>query len=77
MRITVRTFAHLRERFGAGEMQIELAEGACVRDAWQALAGEAALPGHVLAAVNFDYAGADQPLSDADEVAFLPPVTGG
>lgn len=80
MRITLRTFAMLRE-LSADRLDVDLADGAIVDDAWRAL--ESAHPGvgphrrYVRAAHNGAYAGWDVPLADGDEVAFLPPVSGG
>jgi molybdopterin synthase catalytic subunit len=72
--ITVRLFAGLRER--AGWAQRELAGVERVRDVWPALAlGEE--PEGLLYAVNQEYAGLDDPLRDGDEVALIPPVSGG
>jgi MoaE-MoaD fusion protein len=76
MEVTVRLFAQLRERAGASEVSIELPEGAQVRDAIRALgsvAGE--LP--VVMAVNREYADPDTPLAAGDELALIPPVSGG
>ena len=80
MRITVRTFASLRE-LSADRFEADLADGACVADAWAALqarhpAVEAHRP-YVRAARNGVYAPWDVPLADGDVVAFLPPVSGG
>jgi len=77
MTVTVKLFAHLRERMGFGDRSLELADGASVRDVWHAISGEEALPRHVLAAVNMEYRQASDPVRDGDEVAFFPPVTGG
>ena len=77
MHITVKAFAHLRDRLGADETRLELAEASCVADAWRAVAGEDAMPKHVFAAINLEYARAEDRLHDGDEVAFFPPVTGG
>ena len=81
MLVTVRLFARLREIAGAADVQVVLAEGARVRDAWDALAGRfaglGAYAGSVSCAVNEDYARMNAPLKDGDEVAFLPPVSGG
>lgn len=83
MKISVRYFALLRERAGCdaedvvwadaqptvGRLRAHLAER---RPGLAALRAEA-----VLVAVNREYAGPQTPLKDGDEVAFLPPVTGG
>jgi len=78
MHVRVRLFAMLRERAGAGELELELPDGARVRDA---LAAEpvAALAGGLplVMAVNRSYADADAPLAPGDELALIPPVSGG
>jgi molybdopterin synthase catalytic subunit len=76
MNVTVRLFAGLRERAGRGEQGIELSEGARVGDVWPALALGEEPPG-LLYAVNKEYAERDRPLADGDEVALIPPVSGG
>jgi molybdopterin synthase catalytic subunit len=80
MEVTVRCFATLREL--AGERStLSLRNGANVADAWAALAD--AHPGlvshrpYVRAARNGAYAGWETALEEGDEVAFLPPVSGG
>jgi MoaE-MoaD fusion protein len=74
--VTVRLFAQLRERAGSGELSIELPEGARVRDALAELDGLAGdLP--VVMAVNREYADGDSPLQAGDELALIPPVSGG
>lgn len=76
MRVTVRLFAGLRERAGAGERTLELEEGAQVADVWPLLElGEE--PKGLLYAVNRKYAPADAALAAGDEVALIPPVSGG
>ncbi len=76
MRIVVRLFAGLRERAGAAERQLELVDGACAADVWPALSlGEE--PDGLLVAVNKEYAPRDRVLTEGDEVAFIPPVSGG
>jgi MoaE-MoaD fusion protein len=76
MNVTVRLFAQLRERAGASEVSIELPDGAQVRDAIRELGSVAGgLP--VVMAVNREYADADTPLSAGDELALIPPVSGG
>jgi molybdopterin synthase catalytic subunit len=74
--ITVKLFAVLRERAGARELTLELPEGARVQDALDSLAEVAAgIP--VVMAVNREYADADVVLSADDELALVPPVSGG
>src|SRR5256714_4510911 len=76
MQVTVRLFAMLRERAGAREVTLELPEGARVRDAIAALDGVVdGLP--VVMAVNREYAPEDAQLDPGDELALIPPVSGG
>lgn len=76
MEVTVRLFAMLRERAGASEVTVELPEGARVRDALAALGGLAdGLP--LVMAVNREYAPEDAVLDPGDELALIPPVSGG
>jgi molybdopterin converting factor subunit 1 len=81
MFVTVKLFAKLREIAGAAEVRLGLADGAVVRDAWQTLqashAGMAPYASSISCAVNADYSRMSAPLKDGDEVAFLPPVSGG
>ena len=81
MRVTVRLFARLRDIAGAAELTRDIAQGATIRSVWRQLAGEYPEFGQyersISSAVNADYARMDQVLSDGDEVAFLPPVSGG
>ena len=76
MEITVRLFAMLRERAGSGEVVIDLPDGACVRDAVARL-GDLAEGLPLVLAVNREYAPEDQVLSAGDELALIPPVSGG
>ena len=76
MRVRVRLFAALRERAGADEIEVELPDVATVADALQcvrALTNDAP----VVMAVNHEYADASTPLSADDELALIPPVSGG
>jgi MoaE-MoaD fusion protein len=76
MQVTVRLFAMLRERAGAPEVTLELPPGARVRDALESLSGLAeGIP--LVMAVNREYADADQVLDPGDELALIPPVSGG
>ena len=74
MAVTVRLFAGLRER--AGWSKRELDDVATVADVWPALALGDEPPG-LLYAVNQEYADRGRPLEDGDEVALIPPVSGG
>jgi molybdopterin converting factor subunit 1 len=74
--VTVRLFAMLRERAGAPEVTLELPPGARVRDALDSLSGLAeGIP--LVMAVNREYADADRVLDAGDELALIPPVSGG
>jgi len=76
MQVTVRLFAMLRERAGASEVTLELPDGARVRDAIAALDGVVDdMP--VVMAVNREYASDDAVLDPGDELALIPPVSGG
>ena len=76
MRVTVRLFAGLRERAGAGEVTLELPDGARVADALRAIGDlTAGIP--VVMAVNREYADERQALQADDELALIPPVSGG
>ncbi|MGI8944927.1 MAG: molybdenum cofactor biosynthesis protein [Thermoleophilaceae bacterium] len=76
MEVTVRLFAMLRERAGARELALELPDGASVRDALDRL-GDLADGLPLVMAVNREYAPEDQLLSAGDELALIPPVSGG
>ena len=81
MRVTVRLFARLRDIAGAAELSRDLASGATIGAVWRQLAREfpgfAAYERSISSAVNADYARMDHVLRTGDEVAFLPPVSGG
>jgi len=76
MRVVVKLFAGLRERAGTGERPLELPEGALASDVWPEL-GLGEEPDGLLYAVNREYAESGQPLAEGDEVALIPPVSGG
>ncbi|MSV46127.1 MAG: molybdenum cofactor biosynthesis protein MoaE [Actinobacteria bacterium] len=76
MQVSVRLFAGLRERFGSDSLQLELADGASVADALAALSGQVDAGGCLLA-VNREYADDDLVLAAGDELALIPPVSGG
>ena len=72
----VKLFAGVRERAGVAERDIELPRGARVADVWPAL-GLGDEPAALLYAVNREYAARERVLADGDEVAVIPPVSGG
>jgi molybdopterin synthase catalytic subunit/molybdopterin converting factor small subunit len=76
VQITVRLFAGLRELAGTDRQELELPDAASVRDVWAALE-LGAEPVGLLYAVNRVYAERETELSDGDEVALIPPVSGG
>jgi molybdopterin synthase catalytic subunit len=76
MRVLTRLFAGLREQAGTGRLELELPAGAVVGDVWRALELGDEPPG-LLYAVNRDYAPRERELADGDEVALIPPVSGG
>ncbi len=76
MEVTVRLFAILRERAGRSEVVLELPDGARVGDAIASLSGLAeGVP--LVMAVNREYASEDTALDPGDELALIPPVSGG
>jgi MoaE-MoaD fusion protein len=82
VRISVRLFAILRERAGRSALELELPDGATVADAIERLREEPGLDEpldriRVAVAVNREYASAVEPLSAGDELALVPPVSGG
>ena len=81
MRVTVRLFARLRDIAGAAELAREVAPGSTILTIWQQLARDfpelARYERSISSALNADYARMDRAVSDGDEVAFLPPVSGG
>lgn len=81
MHVKVRLFARLRELAGAGELLREVPAGATVGAVWASLVDEwpdlAPYETAISCAVNTDYSRFGAAVADGDEVAFLPPVSGG
>jgi molybdopterin converting factor subunit 1 len=81
MQVRVRLFAALRETTGRSDLAVELPEGSTPEDVFRRLAAEHPALGSkrksLAAAVNRRYARFDAPLSEGDEVVFIPPVSGG
>jgi molybdopterin converting factor subunit 1 len=81
MRVTVRLFARLRDLAGAGELVRDVPDSATVHTVWALLTKETPSLSQyertMSVAVNAEYARMTAVLSDGDEVAFMPPVSGG
>jgi molybdopterin converting factor subunit 1 len=81
MRVTIRLFARLRDLAGSGELVRDVPGPATVQTVWKALVTEmpalSAYERTMSVAVNADYSRMSASVSEGDEVAFLPPVSGG
>jgi molybdopterin synthase catalytic subunit len=81
MRVTVRLFARLREITGKSELTLDLPDGYDARALWDDLAHDypdlSPYGASVSCAVNEQYTKFTARLEDGDDVAFLPPVSGG
>ena len=81
MRVTVRLFARLRDITGAGELQRDAPAGANVQAVWSSLVTDfpelSAYEKSISCAVNAEYSLFTATVADGDEIAFLPPVSGG
>ena len=81
MHVTVRLFARLRELAGAAELRRTVPDGSTALDVWNDLSAEfPALADYTKAisvAVNEEYARLTASVRDGDDIAFLPPVSGG
>ena len=81
MKVKVKYFAVCREMFNRDEEEMELPDGAVLMDVLKRLEGEwPEIPEYyevMQMSVNWEYATEQTELSDGDEVALIPPVTGG
>ena len=81
MRITIRLFASLRELTGESSAQVDIPEGSRAADAWEACVQRwpalATRRQSTVLAINQEFAKPDVVVHDGDEVALLPPVSGG
>jgi molybdopterin converting factor subunit 1 len=81
LKVRVRLFAALREIVGLDEVDVELPPGTTVNGLWEKLVSRNERLGpygkSINFAVNHDFVSRETPLSPDDEVAFLPPVSGG
>jgi molybdopterin converting factor subunit 1 len=79
MKIKLKLFAYLRETLGLAEEEIDIRDGERVSDLWNRFKHK--IPGNrnfrILFAVNGEYVEEDRELKEGDEVAFIPPVSGG
>jgi molybdopterin converting factor subunit 1 len=81
MRVTIRLFARLRDLAGSGELTREIPGPATVQTVWRSLTAEIPSLGEyertLSVAINAEYSRMAAAVQDGDEVAFLPPVSGG
>jgi len=81
VKIRVLLFASLAHDVGRGELEIDLSDNATVADALDALSGGyppiSRYRTRLATAVNLDYVGPEHRLCDGDELAVIPPVSGG
>ena len=81
MRVTIRLFARLRDLAGSGELMREIPGPATVQTVWRSLTTEIPSLGEyertLSVAINAEYSRMAAAVQDGDEVAFLPPVSGG
>ena len=81
MRVTIRLFARLRDLAGSGELVRDVPDPATVQTVWKTLVTEMPALGEyertMSVAVNADYSRMTAAVNEGDEVAFLPPVSGG
>jgi molybdopterin converting factor subunit 1 len=77
MRVRILYFGVLKDAFGRENGEVELAEGATVADMLRVLRGQEGFWDSIAVAVNREYARAGDVLKEGDEVALLPPVSGG
>ncbi len=81
LKVEVRLFASYRERAGTARLDLDLPDGSTIADAAaKLLQAHPAItndPTRLVVAVNQEYQEHDHPLQDGDEVALIPPVSGG
>jgi molybdopterin converting factor subunit 1 len=81
MKVRVKCFAAAREIVGTGELVVDLPEGSTLTQLFDRIQGQfprlQGLAGSLLFSVNREYAPSDRKLAAEDEVALIPPVSGG
>jgi molybdopterin converting factor subunit 1 len=80
-KVRIRLFARLADVAGTRQAEVDLGEGLTAGDAYRLLCRQhpemEGLDGSLMYAVNAEYVTAEHPLSDGDELALIPPVSGG
>ena len=77
MTIKVKFFARMRDEVGRSDGEVEYTDGITIAKIWSQLADGREMPESLMVAVNMEYVKGEPDLSDGDEIAFFPPVTGG
>ena len=81
MQVIAKLFGAAREAVGAKELSLALSDGATARDVWRLLLDQhpaiAPFADRLAVSVNFEICSLDAEIHDGDEIAFLPPVSGG
>lgn len=77
MSINVQFFASLRETIGRQQLTLPYTLPVNVKTVWSQATEDLPMPDNALCAINMEYVKPDATVSDGDEVAFFPPVTGG
>jgi len=77
MSINVQFFASLREILGKQKARLDCETPTDVRSVWSKTSNGIMMPDNTLCAINMEYVKPDAIVTDGDEVAFFPPVTGG
>tara|TARA_B110000196_G_C21059940_1_gene621860 strand:+ start:907 stop:1143 length:237 start_codon:yes stop_codon:yes gene_type:complete len=78
MQVSVKYFASLRELMGESSVFIDIDKESSIDDVWQHVTKNKKIElDNVMATVNMEYVKSSYVISDGDEIAFFPPVTGG
>ena len=77
MTIKVKYFASLREEIGRSSDDLQVSESITAFEVWRQATGRERFMDNLLIALNQEYISDDVLVSDGDEIAFFPPVTGG
>lgn len=77
MAILVKFFARLREDIDQDSLEIDAHGVQTVADVWSQATGKPELPANIYCAINHEHSSTSDQVSDGDEVAFFPRITGG